>query len=181
MARGTTESFVVETDPVGATVAASAGWTCTTPCEVEVQRRGDFEVSIAKEGYETANVVIASHVDRVGVAAMAGPVVVGGLLDAVARAGAEIAAAVVGGLLGLDHDELSDDVKDDLKPFGIVAGVVAAGTDLGTGAVYSHRPNPLVLALVPLGEVPEQANASRRPSSGNQHDARPSARQQEQE
>ena len=50
--RGTTETFVVETEPSGARVH-SDDWSCVSPCEVEVPRRGEFFVTVQLDGYKT--------------------------------------------------------------------------------------------------------------------------------
>ncbi len=103
--RGTSETFVIETEPVGASVQSSTGWSCTTPCSMKVKRRGDFTLTVEREGYETVQTAITSSVDGAGAAGMAGNVLVG--------------------------------------------GIIGAGIDAGTGAMHSHKPNPLVLKLVP--------------------------------
>ena len=104
--RGTTEAFVIETQPVGAEAKLSNGLYCTTPCSLKVKRRGDFVVTLTKDGYETATASITSSVDSGGAAGMAGNVVLG--------------------------------------------GIIGAGVDAGTGAMHSHKPNPLVVELVPI-------------------------------
>ena len=70
--RGPTETFVVRTSPDGAIASSSSGWKCTTPCDVEIGRRGDFVVALRKEGYVTQTIAvrsvpIAARPARVGV------------------------------------------------------------------------------------------------------------------
>ena len=108
--RGTTESFVIETRPAGAEAKLSNGLYCTTPCSVKVKRRGDFVVTLTKDGYETTTATVTSSIDGGGSAGMAGNVLLG--------------------------------------------GVIGAGVDAGTGAMHSHKPNPLVVELVPLPGTP---------------------------
>ncbi|MBM37775.1 MAG: translation initiation factor 2 [Woeseia sp.] len=103
--RGTSEVFVIQTTPIGASVALSNGLSCTSPCSLKVKRRGDFVVTISKDGYETVTSNISSSIDTGGGAAMAGNVILG--------------------------------------------GVIGAGIDAGTGAMHSHKPNPLVVTLNP--------------------------------
>lgn len=107
--RGTTESFVVESDPAGATVTSSTGWTCTTPCSVKVKRRSDFTLNIEKDGYRPVTATVTSSVDGAGAAGMAGNVILGGL--------------------------------------------IGAGIDAGTGAMHSHKPNPLQISMEPHVEA----------------------------
>ena len=106
--RGSNEAFVIETDPAGAQAQLSNGLQCRTPCSLKVKRRGDFVVTIEKEGYETVRASITSSVDTGGAAGMAGNVLLG--------------------------------------------GIIGAGVDAGTGAMHSHKPNPLVVKLEPLGK-----------------------------
>ena len=51
--RGPTETFEVRSSPSGASVSSTTGWECVTPCTVKVARRGDFVVTVRKEGYVT--------------------------------------------------------------------------------------------------------------------------------
>ena len=106
--RGTSESFVIETVPAGANVTLSTGLTCTSPCSLKVKRRGEFVVTIKKDGYETITANVTSSIDGGGGAAMAGNVFLG--------------------------------------------GIIGAGIDAGTGAMHSHRPNPLVVTLNPKAD-----------------------------
>lgn len=104
--RGTNEAFSIQTTPPGADARLSNGLSCETPCSVKVKRRGDFVVTISKDGYETVNASVTSSVDGGGAAGMAGNVILGGL--------------------------------------------IGAGVDAGTGAMHSHKPNPLEVTLTPL-------------------------------
>ena len=58
--RGPGETFIVRTSPDGAMASSSSGWKCTTPCEVEIPRRGDFVVALRKEGYVTKTITVRS-------------------------------------------------------------------------------------------------------------------------
>ncbi|MCE2425718.1 MAG: PEGA domain-containing protein [Pseudomonadales bacterium] len=58
--RGPTETFVVRSTPSGAEVSSTSGWECTTPCTVTVARRGDFVVTVRKEGYVTQTLSVKS-------------------------------------------------------------------------------------------------------------------------
>ena len=73
---------------------------------LKVKRRGDFVVTLEKEGYETVTATVTSSIDGGGGAGMAGNVLLG--------------------------------------------GVIGAGVDAGTGAMHSHKPNPLVVELTPI-------------------------------
>ena len=108
--RGTNEAYAIETNPPGAQATLSNGLACSTPCSLKVKRRGDFVVTLEKEGYETVRASITSSVDGAGAAGMAGNVLLGGL--------------------------------------------IGAGVDAGTGAMHSHKPNPLVVTMQKLETKP---------------------------
>ena len=110
--RGSNEAFVIETEPAGAEARLSNRLQCTTPCSLKVKRRGDFVVTIEKNGYQTVRATVTSSIDNAGSAGMAGNVLLG--------------------------------------------GIIGAGVDAGTGAMHSHKPNPLVVKLEPAqGEEDE--------------------------
>ena len=78
--RGTTEVLVVNTDPPGAEVQISDGHACTSPCSVELKRKHDYHVKIAKAGYEPIETDVMSQIVGAGAAGMAGNVLIGGLI-----------------------------------------------------------------------------------------------------
>ncbi|WP_205421039.1 PEGA domain-containing protein [Sphingomonas mesophila] len=82
MTRGTKQAFVVESDPVGADVTMSNGMTCKTPCALKVKRKDAFVVKINKPGYEPVEANIQSQMSGAGGAALAGNVILGGLIGA---------------------------------------------------------------------------------------------------
>jgi hypothetical protein len=81
--RGTNEVIVVETDPSGAQVKLSNGMACeSSPCSFKVPRKGDLVVSVSKEGFQSSQHNLTTQVSGGGGAAMAGNVLVGGLIGA---------------------------------------------------------------------------------------------------
>ena|SRR5688572_20388792 len=80
--RGTTQAFVVETDPDGAQVMTSSGMSCpSTPCTfARVPRNSEFVVTISKDGYRTTTHTVTHQTAGGGAAGMAGNVLVGGLI-----------------------------------------------------------------------------------------------------
>ncbi len=82
--RGTTQAFTVETEPNGATVSTSNGLNCpSTPCTfARVPRESEFTVTISKPGYRTTTHTVTHETAGGGGAAMAGNVLVGGLIGA---------------------------------------------------------------------------------------------------
>ncbi|RMG30990.1 MAG: PEGA domain-containing protein [Gammaproteobacteria bacterium] len=85
--RGTTEAFVVKSDPSGAQVHLSTGETCTTPCTLRKKRKDSFVVHISKPGYQPVEVQVVNEVSGGGAAGMAGNVIFGGLIGAAVDAG----------------------------------------------------------------------------------------------
>jgi outer membrane lipoprotein SlyB len=101
--RGSKEVVVIDSSPQDADVRLSTGMTGRTPASFEVGRRDTVTVTISKPGYISRTVVLNSEVGGGGGAAMAGNVLVG--------------------------------------------GIIGAGIDAGTGAMYEHKPNPLMVIL----------------------------------
>lgn len=85
--RGSTEAFVIESDPLGATATLSSGHTCKTPCSLELKRKKEFTVKIEKDGYEAVEANISSQVAGAGAAGMAGNVLLGGVIGAAVDVG----------------------------------------------------------------------------------------------
>ena len=113
--RGTTQTFSVETDPIGAQVTTSNGFSCNyTPCSFTMKRKHPFTVTVEKEGYETVTTEIQSNVSGGGGAAMAGNVLVGGLIGA-----------------GVDA---STGAMNELKPNPLIIKMQPAGTGETTPA-----------------------------------------------
>lgn len=82
--RGTTEAFAIQTTPGGAKVVTSLGLMCEpTPCVIpKVKRESDFTVTITKEGYKTVTTNVSHQTAGGGGAAMAGNVLLGGVVGA---------------------------------------------------------------------------------------------------
>lgn len=83
--RGTSTTFVVNTDPVGAKVELSTGQSCAaTPCSFpHVSRQSEFSVTISKPGYKTVTQSVTHHMAGGGTTAMLGNVLIGGVIGAV--------------------------------------------------------------------------------------------------
>lgn len=80
--RGTTQPFTVTSSPSAAEVRISNGLTCITPCTLEVKRKPGFIVSIEKPGYTTVNANVVSTISGGGGTAMAGNILLGGIIGA---------------------------------------------------------------------------------------------------
>ena len=81
--RGTNTAFEVQTSPAGATVSTSNGHQCpSTPCSIKMPRRSEFVATIQKPGYNPVQANVTTKVAGAGGAAMAGNVIVGGVVGA---------------------------------------------------------------------------------------------------
>jgi hypothetical protein len=80
--RGSHDVLVVNSDPAGARVTTSTGLSGTTPATFTVNRRGGFVVKVEKEGFEPVEVQISSKIHGAGGTAMAGNILLGGLIGA---------------------------------------------------------------------------------------------------
>lgn len=79
--RGTTEAFVVETDPAGARVETSNGMFCQmTPCSMKMKRKAEFDVTITLDGYHEHVSQVTHQMSGAGGVGLAGNVLVGGLI-----------------------------------------------------------------------------------------------------
>ena len=79
--RGANETWTVETSPSGAQVRTSNGFRCEqTPCAFKMPRKSQFTVDITKPGYKPWRGQVTHHVSGPGGVAMAGNVIVGGLI-----------------------------------------------------------------------------------------------------
>lgn len=80
---GSNQSFIVESDPAGATVKFSNGATCVTPCKIELPRRYDFRTDLTLDGYRPVYVLVRSKAG----AATFGNLIAGGLIGAAIDSG----------------------------------------------------------------------------------------------
>ncbi|WP_296819024.1 translation initiation factor 2 [Brevundimonas sp.] len=81
--RGSSQDFVVESTPPGAAVATSNGFQCdATPCTFRMPRRPGFDVTVSMDGYVTQTVTVDSSMSSGGGVALAGNVLIGGVVGA---------------------------------------------------------------------------------------------------
>lgn len=86
--RGTHDEFVVETDPAGAKVVTSNGYSCDkTPCSMKMPRKSEFEVTITKAGYKTWTGKVTNKQASGGSTAMAGNILIGGVVGLLVDSG----------------------------------------------------------------------------------------------
>lgn len=79
--RGTTQQFTIESSPPRALAVTSNGFRCeATPCTLRMPRKDAFTVTVSLEGYTTETRSVTSGVSGGGGTAMAGNILVGGLI-----------------------------------------------------------------------------------------------------
>lgn len=82
--RGTSTNWEVASTPPGARVETSHGHTCAaTPCSIRMPRKSQFVATLTKDGYKPATVSVDNRVSTGGGVAVAGNVLVGGVIGAV--------------------------------------------------------------------------------------------------
>lgn len=85
--RGTTSQVQIQSEPSGADVRTSTGFTCTTPCTMTVNRKDEFSVTFTKAGYEPEEVEVKTRIAGEGAAAgIVGNAIVGGVIGLAADA-----------------------------------------------------------------------------------------------
>lgn len=135
MFNGKTENFTVLTVPEGAEVKLSDGQTCNSPCTTEIKRKPPIEVEIKKDGCRDEDVLVDS---RVSGRSMWG--------SAFAYTGLFLGSYFVA-LLSYD----GSGATEVISALGFVAGLGTffggIPTDIATGAIKSHSPNPLMVTL----------------------------------
>ena len=81
MTRGSSQQFTVESTPPGAQVSTSNGFECqATPCTFRMPRKDGFSITVAKDGYVAQTHEITSSVSGAGGTAMAGNILIGGII-----------------------------------------------------------------------------------------------------
>lgn len=150
--RGRNEDLVIESEPTGARVHLSNGFTGRTPVNFRVIRKETLTVSVTKEGYEPVTVILKPNLSGKGTVQatagnatiMAGSIVVAAP-TAVTSAGAVAAAAPIIAI-----------------PLGLVI-VGSAAFDLHSGALYQHAKGPVKFILKPKAVAEESTPSSAPP------------------
>lgn len=79
--RGANDVLEINTTPAGAQVQTSNGLSCgSTPCGLKMKRRSELTVKITREGCIPVEVAVSNRTAGAGGAALAGNVLVGGVI-----------------------------------------------------------------------------------------------------
>src|SRR5262245_18423926 len=84
--RGTTTQVQIHSSPPEAQARTSMGFTCVTPCTLQVSRKDEFTVIIAKPGYHTVEIPVRTQIAGAGAAGFAGNIILGGVVGMAADA-----------------------------------------------------------------------------------------------
>lgn len=109
--KGTDDTVRMQSVPTGANVTISetrgklTDVQCTTPCELELNRKWSYNVEFVKTGYKTLTTLLEPKLSGDGTAGMAGNILLGGVIGA-----------------GVDA---ATGAMNDLKPNPMVANLVA--------------------------------------------------------
>jgi deoxyxylulose-5-phosphate synthase len=89
--QGTRDALLLRTDPEGASAMTSNGYSCAeTPCAIEVPKKQGFTVTFEKDGCQPKSVNVITRMSKSGGAAVAGNVLVGGIIDSATGAAKEL-------------------------------------------------------------------------------------------
>ncbi len=111
--RGTSTDVLFQSEPPGAAMNTSHGFSCTTPCTLDLRREDAFTATFSLPGYHDEQVVVESRVGGGGAAGMAGNLVFGGVVG-----------GVIDATSGAMNDLIPNPVIATLTP--ITAAVTAA-------------------------------------------------------
>ncbi len=86
--RGTTDVLEIQTDPAGAQVETTNGYSCaSTPCALEMDRDSELVVNITKDGCKPVAMNVTHETADAGAAGVAGNILAGGIIGLAVDAG----------------------------------------------------------------------------------------------
>lgn len=77
--KGTSEDVQFTSNPSGLEMKTSNGMTCTTPCQLKIERKQKF-VATFWNGNDTRQINVSTQVRETGGAALAGNIIAGGVI-----------------------------------------------------------------------------------------------------
>lgn len=81
--RGTTDAWLINTAPSGASVTTSTDFACdATPCTFRMPRKTEFDVTVTKVGFKTWHGHVSNHLAGSGGAGFLGNAIYGGIIGA---------------------------------------------------------------------------------------------------
>ncbi|MEM9061329.1 MAG: hypothetical protein AAGD13_12780 [Pseudomonadota bacterium] len=143
--KGTTEDVVFNSDPPGARVTTTNGFTCTTPCTINMDRDDEFVATFKLSGLEK-KVSVGTDYDDGSAAAIAGTVLFAPLI--VAPIGLAVDAATGANLTHVPNPVNVTFAKLKESPSAIVAAAVQSSTST------SEQPAPSVSSFERIADSP---------------------------
>jgi hypothetical protein len=142
--RGRTETLTIESEPSGAHVRLSNGFTRRTPVRFRVIRKESLKVCVTKEGYEPISIVLNPSISgKAATQATAG--------NATAITGSVvISASTVGSGATATAGVSAGATSAMASAFAVTMGVVLLGSvvyDVHSGAIYQHASGPVRFIL----------------------------------
>ena len=123
---GANQDLVVNTEPQGASVKLTNGYTCISPCKVEMPRRHDLRVDISLTGYRSVYVLVQSKLSGGSFGNLIAGGLVGGLVDGASGASNKLSPNPVSVRLVASGASGEEELLDKQ---GRNAGTVAAHND----------------------------------------------------
>ena len=80
--RGTNTQVQFLSNPSEALARTSTGYSCTTPCQIQVSRKDEFVVTVSKPGFHSEEVAVRTQVANAGAAGFVGNALIGGVVGA---------------------------------------------------------------------------------------------------
>lgn len=155
--RGTKDELQVVSDPPGAQVTLSNGQTGKTPVTFTLPRKKGVVVEVSKPGYEPQTVIVSSKFAGAGGAALAGNVLVGGLIGAGidGLSGATLSlkpnpvSVALVPVAPPDSGEAEPAASDELAAFTLASGAAAESTSVTHSAEVGHEATVATQADLP--------------------------------
>lgn len=82
LTQGTSDAFLVTSKPNNVEIVTSHGYFCNAPCALKLPKKESFTITASKKGYCSRVYTVISIMGGSGGAAMAGNVLIGGLIGA---------------------------------------------------------------------------------------------------
>jgi hypothetical protein len=82
LTQGTSDAFLITSKPNNVQIQTSHGYFCNAPCALKLPKKDSFTLTASKDGYCSQVYSVVSAMGGAGGAAMAGNVLIGGVIGA---------------------------------------------------------------------------------------------------
>jgi hypothetical protein len=146
--RGTNEQLSIQSEPSGANVRLSNGFTGVTPATFTVPRKGDIFLTVSKDGYVSSELTLYSKLSGNGTVGFLGNALIGGIIGG----GVDIATGAT-----LSH--VPNPVNVKLVPKPAPVPVMVATPSTSASAPASIEPAKAIVKDAPPPAKPENLAA----------------------